>query len=202
MVWRAVLLIAVSAAISLADPRGTARGLSTGDPQLAVTMLTELLSAATAVLLGWMVLVLLAAVTRRVPGAAGRLAERTLRVLVPATVRLALAAAIGVQAAALPAVAHPPATSSAAVEYPHVGLPVLGNARTSARPVATTVRVRPGDSLWRIAQRHLDPAATADEIAAAWPRWYERNRTVIGPDPDLLAVGLRLAHPDWEGGQT
>ena len=58
-----------------------------------------------------------------------------------------------------------------------------------------TVTVEPGDSLWRIAAAHLPPGAPSAEIAAAWPRWYEHNRDVIGPDPDLIHPGHQLAVP-------
>lgn len=57
------------------------------------------------------------------------------------------------------------------------------------------VVVRRGDTLWDIAARHLGPTATVEETAAAWPRWYEANRTVIGPDPDLILPGQRLVPP-------
>lgn len=58
------------------------------------------------------------------------------------------------------------------------------------------VTVRPGDSLWRIAARHLPAGASDAEIAAAWPLWYEANRTVIGSDPGLIHPGQVLAPPD------
>jgi hypothetical protein len=57
------------------------------------------------------------------------------------------------------------------------------------------VTVRPGDSLWAIAERHLDPGASTSEVAAAWPRWYEANRQAIGSDPHLITPGLRLREP-------
>lgn len=62
-------------------------------------------------------------------------------------------------------------------------------------PTDSAVVVHRGDSLWRIAARHLGPGATDVEIAAAWPRWYAANRSVIGPDPDLLLPGQRLSPP-------
>lgn len=54
--------------------------------------------------------------------------------------------------------------------------------------------VRRGDSLWALVSRHLhtdDPAV----IAAQWPLWYAANRTVIGPDPDVLCIGQVLQLP-------
>jgi LysM domain len=57
------------------------------------------------------------------------------------------------------------------------------------------VTVRPGDTLWRIAAVHL-PAQAADvEIRAAVERWHARNRSVIGPDPDLIFPGMQLEQP-------
>jgi nucleoid-associated protein YgaU len=58
-----------------------------------------------------------------------------------------------------------------------------------------TVVVHRGDSLWRIVARYLGPTATAVNVSAEWPRWYAANRSVIGPDPDLLLPGQRLTPP-------
>ena len=59
---------------------------------------------------------------------------------------------------------------------------------------AGTMTVQRGDSLWRITAAHL-PGASNTEIAAAWPRWYEANREVIGADPDLIHPGQVLRLP-------
>lgn len=55
--------------------------------------------------------------------------------------------------------------------------------------------VRRGDSLWRLVESHLGPAASPAAVAATWPRWYEANRSVIGDDPDLLLPGQQLRPP-------
>jgi hypothetical protein len=55
--------------------------------------------------------------------------------------------------------------------------------------------VHRGDTLWSLVERHLGPHCTAAEIAAEWPRWHAANRSVIGPDPDLLLPGQRLRPP-------
>jgi len=54
------------------------------------------------------------------------------------------------------------------------------------RPAGTTEYVvQPGDTLRTIAQQQYgDPAQ--------WPRIYQANRDVIGPDPDALQPGTRL----------
>jgi nucleoid-associated protein YgaU len=60
---------------------------------------------------------------------------------------------------------------------------------------ATTVSVRAGDTLWEIAAAHLPAGSDDAAVAAAWPRWYEANRDVIGPDPDLIHPGQVLTAP-------
>ncbi len=57
------------------------------------------------------------------------------------------------------------------------------------------VRVRPGDSLWVIAEQRLGPRATVVEIVGYWHRIYDRNTDVIGPDPDLILPGQLLELP-------
>ncbi|GAA3826447.1 LysM peptidoglycan-binding domain-containing protein [Nocardioides panacisoli] len=58
-----------------------------------------------------------------------------------------------------------------------------------------TVRVRPGDSLWLIAERALGPRATDARVAAYWRRIQARNAAVIGDDPDLIRPDQRLQLP-------
>lgn len=65
--------------------------------------------------------------------------------------------------------------------------------RTDAQVV-----VRRGDTLWDLAAAHLPPGATDTEIATEWQRWYAANRTVIGPDPDLILPGQVLTVPETE----
>lgn len=66
----------------------------------------------------------------------------------------------------------------------------------SARHPADRVEVvvTAGDSLWSIARAHLPDPSDAD-VATHWPRWYAANRTVIGPDPDLIHPGQILLAP-------
>ena len=66
-------------------------------------------------------------------------------------------------------------------------LPTLPGPIGAVGAVATARRgapylVRPGDSLWSIADRR-------------WRHWYAANRDVIGPDPDLILPGQRLRPP-------
>jgi nucleoid-associated protein YgaU len=60
--------------------------------------------------------------------------------------------------------------------------------------------VRPGDCLWRIAARALPRGAPDARIAREWPRWWAANRSVIGPDPDVIRPGERLTAPPTASG--
>lgn len=83
------------------------------------------------------------------------------------------------------------------------GAPTGSTALVTAQPsrqaapggAAPEVVVLAGDSLWSIAERHLGPGADAAEVAEAWPRWWQENRSVVGDDPDLLLPGQRLVVP-------
>ena len=54
--------------------------------------------------------------------------------------------------------------------------------------------VRPGDSLWDIAEMKLG-TAEARRIARYWPRIHRANRAVIGGDPNLIVPGQVLTLP-------
>ncbi|MDX6275782.1 MAG: resuscitation-promoting factor RpfA [Frankiales bacterium] len=73
--------------------------------------------------------------------------------------------------------------------------PTAGPHPAHREPVAHSVVVRPGDSLWRIAGRSLGPTADVHAIAVAWPQWWAANRAVIGSDPDLIQPGQHLSAP-------
>ncbi|GAB3656504.1 hypothetical protein GCM10027596_10780 [Nocardioides korecus] len=73
-----------------------------------------------------------------------------------------------------------------------------GPARAASSTEAATVThvvVRPGDCLWDLAARRLPPGASRAEVAAAVRRLHALNHRLIGPDPDLLRPGQRLAVP-------
>ncbi|MBD0293320.1 MAG: hypothetical protein ICV70_07075 [Jiangellaceae bacterium] len=155
---------------------------------------------------GWTVAAFVLTAGARVPGTVGRLAATVAARAVPAAARNA--AALGLALAAGPVGAAPAAAVDAWPEIsshtmPGVGRPALRQATPAQQPApaevttpppASTVVVEPGDCLWRIAARALGPSPTNAEIAAAWPRWYAANRTVIGDDPDLILPGMVL-HP-------
>jgi hypothetical protein len=83
--------------------------------------------------------------------------------------------------------ADPVADSQAAVES--------GASRDASAPLrgAPVHVVRPGESLWTIAEGLLGPGASAMSIAAEVARLWELNRELIpSGDPDLIAVGQEL----------
>jgi nucleoid-associated protein YgaU len=75
---------------------------------------------------------------------------------------------------------------------PLSGLPLPERAQGPARPVDRTVVVRPGDSLWVLAERDLGTRATDRRVSDRWHAIYRRNSGVIGPDPDLVQPGQVL----------
>ena len=55
------------------------------------------------------------------------------------------------------------------------------------------VVIAPGDSLWTIAQGHLGPDATPQQVANEVERIFELNRARIGDNPDLILAGQELS---------
>jgi resuscitation-promoting factor RpfA len=100
-----------------------------------------------------------------------------------------------------PPIAAPARRSSPPARHQraHVGLVSGGRASqpVSDEPVsdAGDVVVQAGDSLWKIAARHLGPGATAQATAIAWHQWFAANRQVVGDNPDLIHPGQRLRPP-------
>jgi len=65
-----------------------------------------------------------------------------------------------------------------------------------AAPVGDVYVVRPGDTLWTIAERRLGPEATPSEIARFVDRLWNVNAAVIGTgSPDLIMPGQSLRVP-------
>ena len=107
-----------------------------------------------------------------------------------------LAPSVTAPASATPGDPHTergPASTLAGLPLPDrtVGLP--GRALAATGPIreprpARQVVVRPGDTLWQIAARHLgDPQR--------WPEIYALNDAAIGADPDLIHPATRLRLP-------
>jgi nucleoid-associated protein YgaU len=70
---------------------------------------------------------------------------------------------------------------------------------TDAGSAPATYVVRPGDSLWRIAERvladrHGNPSSA--DIARFWPDIYDANIDLIGANPDLILPGQHLHIPE------
>ena len=169
-------------------------------------------------LLGAMVTVVEAMAPTRRRGLAPRLAPAGWRRLVLSAVGLGLLSApVGVAHASpggnshiVAAVARPDPGSVATPAQAVRGLPLPDRPYGRLRPelAADTPRapapssgsrgrvtVRPGDSLWAIAEHQLGPRADAQAIATEWRRWYAANRTRIGPDPNLIHPGMVLHAP-------
>ena len=157
-----------------------------------------LLALAAWVLIGcaaWGMLIGVAALVETT--SAGRL-RATAWVGCPQSLRRLLLAGLGV---ALVGAGPLQSSATASTEAP---LPVptrpLGTVEAGTRPAENQgpqvgLVVRPGDSLWRIAEQRLHSSASADEVLALVHRLHHRNRGVIGPDPDLIRPGQRLAVP-------
>lgn len=80
----------------------------------------------------------------------------------------------------------PPPVSIAASPSPSAAAPAPGVASPSSG--ATMYEVQPGDTLRSIAEQQYGDATL-------WPRVYDANRDVIGPDPDALRAGMQLRLP-------
>ena len=56
--------------------------------------------------------------------------------------------------------------------------------------------VETGDCLWTIGAVRLGPGAADADIDRYWRHIYDRNRDVIGDDPNLIFAGQRLVLPE------
>lgn len=93
---------------------------------------------------------------------------------------------------------HPRPASYAPGPLPSLDRPAAPSARHRSPPrrnLPRRVVVRAGDSLWTLAERSLGPRPSDAAVAVTWRRWYAANRTVIGPDPDLILPGQVLSPP-------
>ncbi len=228
MLGRLLVLLGLSLAVVLRGEEALRAG---DGPALtsatsAIDLLTHGAQTMLVALAMWTLLATAAGALRRVPGIVGQAAHLGWRLLVPAALRVAVSAAVGAvvgaQVIALPALAldDSPATAThttsgartlvPSVDRPFTTVPARPGpaAPVPARPAIdrptpdrATVTVRPGDSLWAIAERSLNSPSSA-EVAAEWPRWYRQNRATIGADPDVIVVGTVLAAPQSDGGRS
>ena len=170
------------------------RTLAAGQPGTVDEALVRICLGALAVAAGWAWVQGMAGVTDAWRGApAGQHVVR----------RAALAACGVALAGALAAPAH--AGTDHPRSDPLSGLPLPERVEGPAHPRQhhhhpQQVVVRPGDTLWALAEHGLPAAATDGEVSARWHAVYRRNRGVIGPDPDLIRPGqvLSLTQPNKE----
>ena len=175
------------------------------------------LAPAAWLLLGWLGVVAALAGVAAGPGRGSASAGRLLARLAPSVLRRAAAGLAGASLAAgawaAPAFADPSPAPAPQVTSFDWGPPAQPASAASPAPApqsgpsadprgpagdGAAITVRPGDCLWQIAAESLastGAAPTTAEIAAAWPRWYAANRSVIGDDPGLIHPGQRLTPP-------
>ncbi|MCW2781835.1 MAG: LysM protein [Marmoricola sp.] len=156
------------------------------------TLLTS--GAATVVLLGccWLALLVIAAAIEAITHGHSRALRFTGCPVAWRGWLLGVCGAVIVAGTAAPTYAASQGTSPNEVD----GLPLPGRTVGAVvEPTRRTVVVRPGDSLWRIAERDLPATAGPARIDQLWRRIAARNGSVIGPDPDLIQPGQRLVLP-------
>jgi nucleoid-associated protein YgaU len=213
-VGAAVVTLAAGSALLLWGSAGMLAEIGRPGPAPLGSLVGAAAAGAAWLVLAWLTSTFLLEVVATLSRAARPVRRETATVSPPIVRRLA-AAALGAGLLAGP-VAGP---AAAAVPAPVAGSDVPGEvlpgwtadrpapppAGDDPAPPATTVahrpsatawvRVRPGDSLWAVAARHLGPGATPAAVADEWPRWYAANRDQIGPDPHLIRPGTRLRVP-------
>lgn len=223
-------LLLVLAGPSPADAVGELRlSASAADPTGPLVAVAALIAWGLA---GWLALTVVLTLLVRVPGQAGRAADALTRRLAPPALRRLVGTALGATMAAgtllaAPATAGPvpapapvatvpapaPGTVVFDLDWPEVAgstdRPAGGGAPDAGAAAAPDdVVVRPGDTLWGLAERALvqqsaalagaaapAPVPPAAQVACAWPTWWSANRAVIGDDPDLLLPGTVLRIP-------
>src|SRR5699024_9816944 len=89
-----------------------------------------------------------------------------------------------------------PPEHSRAQEQDEADPPPAHAATASTDP--TGYEGRPGDTLWDIAAAHLPEGASAADIEAAWPEWYQALQAAIGDNAVLILPGTTLHPPDMD----
>lgn len=137
--------------------------------------------------------------------APARLAAWVRRVPRPGLARALVLGVLGTAVVTLPA--HAGTAVPEPVDEPLAGLPlpdrvattsavqpVAPAARLVARAPTRSVEVRPGDTLWSIADHALGPGASDAAVDAAWRAIAAVNSRAVD-DPDLIFPGTELALP-------
>jgi len=180
------LVVATGLTAALWGAAGVLVRVAAGQPAGPDQALVQLCLAALAAAAGWAWLQGMAGVVDAWLGAPG-VGSRGLRRVVLAACGMALAGAL-----AAPSYAG----SDRPSPDPISGLPFPERAQGPARPVDRPFVVRPGDSLWALAERDVGNPATDRRVSDRWHAIYHRNRGVIGPDPDLIQPGQVLKIPE------
>ncbi len=208
---------------ALGTARGAVRGVPVDPADALLAVLAAVGALGLAWLALGVVLEALSRVPGAVGTAAARAAAAISPVVVRRAAAVVLGIGIGAGTTGGTALAAPTHSVTAAVAAAVAGPAPLPDPGWAAEPdpgwTPTAPRVRPqpdvevvsgraaswpdgevvvhrGDSLWSIAARHLGGGASDTEIAREWPRWYDTNRDVVGPDPDLLLPGQVLHAPE------
>ena len=196
--WARARCAAVAAGLTVAGWGAAtvlAHALPEAAPRTADQALVSLCLVALLLAVAWGWLQGLAAVVEAWRGSAGTPRSGAVR-------RLVLAAC-GVAAVGL--LVAPAADAAPGHRDPDVltGLPLperaVGRAHAPAHDTEDTedtAVVRRGDTLWSLAAAELGPGASAAAVTDRWRQVYQRNRAVVGADPDLIRPGqlLRLPH--------
>jgi hypothetical protein len=205
----ALLVVIDAAALAGLAPQAAAGLRVAGHPRAELARLGTDAALGTAAAAGlwcaaaWLALGLTAAAAARRPGRGGRWAAALARALLPRALRTLVAGGAGVGLLLAPAAAlaaPPPPAAPTAPAWPvqnpsQPPPPPSGTAPAHRSPHPDeAVVVRPGDSLWSIAAHRLGDHPPDAHVAAAWPRWFSANRSVIGDDPALIRPGAVL-HP-------
>jgi nucleoid-associated protein YgaU len=190
-VWAAVTASAVASAAAMPAAWGAAR-VAAG-PDAVVDLLVAACASGLAIALAWVWVVTSLTVAALLAGKS-RGGDGTTRRLVLVACGAAVLAGTGVPALA--------AGGDGAEHLVGLALPdrAVAPTRTTAerRPPPRTVGaepyvVRPGDSLWSIAQQHPVDAGSTE---ARWRAIWRANRAVVGDDPDLIHPGQALSLPE------
>lgn len=185
------------------------RGAAAADPLAPLLGLVALVAWAA---VSWLSLTVVVTVGGRLPGLVGRSCAAVSRRVAPAAVRRGVEVALGLTVAvgalgASPALASTGSSGGAASPPPAASLDWPGaDVETPPSPVAPPppapapqVVVRPGDTLWDLAEQDLaarrGAAPTEVEVARAWPSWWAANRDAVGDDPHLIRPGTPLSPP-------
>lgn len=111
----------------------------------------------------------------------------------PPALRRALLAGLGIALASAPGSTSAASTAAVSTEGP---LPVPARVSGAVRAASPEhLVVRPGDTLWHLAEVQLSTPSSEGDVATLVDRLHRRNHEEIGSDPDLIRPGQRLTVP-------